>query len=123
MPSKVEVGRRLRWVLPLRPYPFFRRLAPWRFNSLGCWTAKIAVTLDTRKEYRSTNLFQMVRKYCEDVCRDCAHYFAIDRSNREHPSAAISVGGCSVAEAAGEMLSPDARPRLSSRCTGRRDRR
>jgi hypothetical protein len=30
---------------PYRPYPFFRRLAPWL--SLGCRTAKIAVTLDT----------------------------------------------------------------------------
>jgi hypothetical protein len=34
---------------------------------LGCWTAKIAVTLDTWKEYRSSNLFQMVRKYCEEI--------------------------------------------------------
>ena len=51
----------------LRPYPFFRRLAPWPFLWLGCWTVKIAVTLDTWKEYRSSNLFQMVRKYCEEI--------------------------------------------------------
>ena len=32
---------------PYRPYPFFRRLAPWPFVWLGCWTAEIAATLDT----------------------------------------------------------------------------
>jgi hypothetical protein len=32
---------------PYRPYPFFRRLAPWRFHSLGCWSADYALTLDT----------------------------------------------------------------------------
>jgi len=50
MPSKLESGTRLRWVLtPAGRYPFFRRLAPWRFHSLGCWTAQIAATLDTVK--------------------------------------------------------------------------
>src|SRR6266568_7630775 len=67
MPSKVEFGKRLRWVLPLRPYPFFRRLAPWPFLWLGCRTVKIAVTLDTWREYRSSNSFRMVRKYCEEI--------------------------------------------------------
>jgi hypothetical protein len=32
---------------PYRPYPFFRRRAPWPFVWLGCWTAENAVTLDT----------------------------------------------------------------------------
>jgi hypothetical protein len=35
--------------------PSFRRLAPWPCLWLGCWTAKIAVTLDTRKIYHSTS--------------------------------------------------------------------
>jgi hypothetical protein len=39
---------------------------------------KIAVTLDTWKEYRSSNSCQMVREYCEEMCRDCAKYFAMD---------------------------------------------
>jgi hypothetical protein len=34
---------------PYRPYPFFRRLAPWPFLWLGCWTANITATLDTLK--------------------------------------------------------------------------
>jgi hypothetical protein len=48
MPSKVEFGRRLRWVLPLRGrISSSPKEAPWRFHSLGCWPAKIAATLDT----------------------------------------------------------------------------
>ncbi len=32
---------------PYRPYPFFRRLAPWPFLWLGCWSAKCTLSLDT----------------------------------------------------------------------------
>ena len=53
--------------MPLRPYPFFRRLAPWPFLWLGCWMAESAITLDTWKEYRGSSLFQMVRRYCEEI--------------------------------------------------------
>jgi hypothetical protein len=35
--------------------------------SLGCRTAENAVTLDTWKEYRGSSLFQMVRRYCEEI--------------------------------------------------------
>jgi hypothetical protein len=97
MPSKVELGRRLRWVCSYRPYPFFRRMAPWPCRWLGCRTAKIAVTLDTRKEYRGSNSFDMVRKYCEEMC--CDAYTAESRTWRalqevfeaHQPSACVSV--------------------------------
>ena len=58
---------------PYRPYPFFRRLAPWRFVWLGCWSANRTLTLDTWKEYRSSKLFQMVRKYLEIDLPRLAH--------------------------------------------------
>ena len=44
MPAKVKLGRRSGEFLPLWPYPLYEG-APWL--SLGCWTAKIAITLDT----------------------------------------------------------------------------
>jgi hypothetical protein len=55
--------------LPLRPYPFFRRLAPWPFLWLGCRTAIIAVTLDTVRRISQFDPYsKMVRKYCEEIC-------------------------------------------------------
>ncbi len=32
---------------PYRPYPFFRRLAPWPLFWLGCWSAEYTPSLDT----------------------------------------------------------------------------
>ena len=32
---------------PYRPYPLFRRLAPWPFVWLGCWSASCTLALDT----------------------------------------------------------------------------
>src|SRR6266478_769418 len=34
---------------PYRPYPFFRRLAPWPFLWLGCWSANGTPSLETHK--------------------------------------------------------------------------
>jgi hypothetical protein len=46
-PRKLKFGR-AKVGFALRPYPFFRRLAPCLpFVWLSCWTAKIAATLDT----------------------------------------------------------------------------
>jgi hypothetical protein len=55
--------------LPLRPYPLFRRLAPWPCLWLGCWSAKFTLALDTPTGYRSSDLVQMVPKYCEEISR------------------------------------------------------
>jgi hypothetical protein len=60
------LGRTKVGFAPYRPYPFFRRLAPWPFR-LGCRSADCTLTLDTWKEYRGSSLFQMVRRYCEEI--------------------------------------------------------
>ena len=61
------LGRTKVGFAPYRPYPLFRRLAPWPFVWLGCWSADCTLTLDTRKEYRGSNSFEMVREYCEEI--------------------------------------------------------
>jgi hypothetical protein len=51
------------------------------FYSLGCWSAKFTLALDTPTGYRSSDLVQMVRKYCEEMCR---HFtLAWNRERRE----------------------------------------
>ena len=90
MPSKVEFGRRLRWVLPLRPYPFFRRLAPWPFSSVA------GALISRPLSIRGKNI--AVRTHSEwygstvrrSICRDCAKYFALDRSNSLLPASKFS---------------------------------
>jgi len=67
MPSKVEFGRRLRWVLSLRAVSLPSKVSTVAFQWLGCRTVRIAVTLDTSKEYRGSSLFQMVRTYCGEI--------------------------------------------------------
>src|SRR6266436_6580490 len=43
-----KFGRGLRWFLPLQAVSLhFRRLAPWPFLWLGCWSADCTLTLDT----------------------------------------------------------------------------
>ena len=48
MPAKVNFGRRSGWVLPMWAASLLSKVAPWPCLWLGCWTAKIAVTLDTK---------------------------------------------------------------------------
>ena len=67
-PRKLKFGRRLRWVLPLRPYPLFRRLAPWRSTRSVAGRLKSPSLLIQSQGYRSSNLVQMVPKYCEEMC-------------------------------------------------------
>ncbi len=57
---------------PFGRIPSTSKVSTVAFYSLGCWTAKIAATLDTEKEYRSSNSFQMVLKYCDDMPRIAA---------------------------------------------------
>src|SRR6266581_5866386 len=46
MPSKVWENLTVGFA-PYRPYPFFRRLAPWPFLWLGCWSVDCTLSLDT----------------------------------------------------------------------------
>ena len=46
MPSKVWEMTKVGFA-PFRPYPLFRRLAPWPFLRLGCSSADFTPTLDT----------------------------------------------------------------------------
>jgi len=46
-----RIGRTKVVFAPTGRIPSFRRLAPWPFLWLGCWTAEIAVTPDTQKLY------------------------------------------------------------------------
>jgi hypothetical protein len=67
MPSKVEFGRSLRWVLPLRPYPFFRRLAPWPFGSVA------GAQNHARSRYSYKNIaFRAYSKWYGSTVRRCA---------------------------------------------------
>jgi len=43
-----------------------------------------------RKNIAIRSSFQMVRKYCEEIRRDCAKYFALDRSNSLLPASKFS---------------------------------
>jgi hypothetical protein len=45
---------------PYRPYPFLRRLAPWPFLWLGCWSANNRLALDMK-----TVLSQICLNLCQ----------------------------------------------------------
>jgi hypothetical protein len=61
------------------------------FNTLGCWSAKYTLALDTWKEYRGSNSFEMVRKYCDEMFRQW-----LDMGIENVAGAAINVGGVSA---------------------------
>ncbi len=44
-----KFGRGLRWFLPLQAVSLLSKVSTVAFSRLGCWTTKIAVTLDTCK--------------------------------------------------------------------------
>ena len=66
MPSKVEIWEKAKVGFAPMAVSLLSKVgtvAIW----LGCRSAEYTLALDTRKEYRGSNSFQMVRKYCEEI--------------------------------------------------------
>src|SRR6267154_5773102 len=84
MPSKVWERTKVVFA-PTEPYPFSRRIAPWPCLWLGCWTAKIAVTLDTLLVYHS--MVKCGQKSFDVDRRDSHHWNRKNGANRARTSA------------------------------------